>query len=189
MPLIVGLGNPGDKHILNRHNIGFMIVDRLAKALPAHMEQTPGDPFIIGTGRFKGIETTLIKPVNYMNNSGKAVLKACRMLNLLPGDILVCCDDIHLPVGQIRLRKEGGAGGHNGIQSIIDFLNTTHFPRLRFGIGDNFQQGKQSDYVLSPFDEEELPIINEGLQKAREAIFLFLRKGIYHAMNEYNKKT
>ncbi len=185
MPLIVGLGNIGDAYEGTRHNVGFTVVDRMAKTLSAGMEGTDG-PFILGVGRFKGIKTILIKPATYMNNSGQAVLKACRMFDFLPGDILVCYDDINLPTGKIRLRKEGSAGGHNGIQSIIDHLKTEHFPRLRFGIGNDFERGRQSDYVLSPFDTTQHEAVEEGLNKSHDAILCFLREGIVRAMNEFN---
>ena len=185
MPLIVGLGNIGVEYRDTRHNIGFTIVDRLAGHLSASMEQADV-PFVLGVGRFKGTKTILIQPTTYMNNSGKAVLRACRMFHFLPSDILVCYDDVNLSTGKIRLRKDGSAGGHNGIQSIIDHLGTDQFPRLRFGIDRNFPRGKQSDYVLSPFDAEELPTVEEGLKKAEEAVLCFIREGIVSAMNNHN---
>ena len=185
MPLIVGLGNIGEKYRDTRHNIGFTITDRLAGTLSASMEEAD-HPYILGVGRFKGTKTILIQPTTYMNNSGKAVLKACRFFHYLPSDILVCYDDVNLPAGKIRLRKEGSSGGHNGIQNIIDHLGTNRFPRLRFGIGNNYPRGGQSDYVLSPFDKEEMPLIDEGLKIAEEAILCFIREGIVSAMNNYN---
>ncbi len=185
MPLIVGLGNVGEKYQDTRHNIGFTIVDRLADTLSAGLEETD-HPFIMGVGRFKGIKTVLIKPTTFMNNSGKAVLKACQIFHYLPSDILVCYDDINLQAGNIRLRKEGSAGGHNGVQSIIDHLNTSNFPRLRFGIGNDFQRGQQSSYVLSPFDDDEVDVVDMGLNKAHDASLLFIREGIVQAMNVFN---
>ncbi len=185
MPLVVGLGNIGEEYQGTRHNIGFTIVERITGILSASMEKAD-DPFIIGVGRFKGTRTILIQPTTFMNNSGKAVLKACRMFHYLPSDILVCHDDVNLPVGKIRLRKEGRSGGHNGIQSIIDHLGTHRFPRLRFGIGNNYQRGGQSDYVLSPFDGEELPVVNDGLKTAEAAVFCYIREGIVIAMNQFN---
>lgn len=185
MPLIVGLGNIGEKYTGTRHNIGFSIVDRLAGTLSASMEKAD-DPYILGVGRFKGVKTILIQPTTLMNNSGKAVLRACRMFRYLPGDILVCYDDVNLPTGKIRLRPEGSAGGHNGIQSIIDHLGTRHFPRMRFGIGNNYSRGRQSEYVLSPFDDEEMPDVEEGLKKSEEAALCFIREGIVIAMNHFN---
>lgn len=186
MPLIVGLGNTGDAYMGTRHNIGFSVIDRIANTLSAGMEKAD-DPFILGVGRFKGVKTILIKPTTLMNNSGQAVLKACRIFHYLPGDILVCHDDIHLPTGRIRLRKKGSAGGHNGIQSIIDQMQTDIFPRLRFGIGSEFQRGRQSDYVLSPFEDQELAAVNEGLDKAHDAILTFIREGIVRTMNNFNR--
>ncbi len=185
MPLIVGLGNIGDVYERTRHNIGFTIVDRLAKTLSANMEKAD-DPFISGLGRFKGSRVMLLKPTTFMNNSGKAVLKACRFFRYLPSDILVCSDDVNLPVGKIRLRKEGGSGGHNGIQDIIDHLGTSFFPRLRFGIGDRYERGQQSDYVLSRFEAAESESVEQGLIKAEDAVLCFIREGIDSAMNNFN---
>lgn len=185
MPLVVGLGNIGDAYEDTRHNIGFSVVDRLAVTLSAGMERTDG-PFILGVGRFKGIKTILIKPTTYMNHSGKAVLKACRMFDFLPGDILVVHDDINLPPGKIRLKKEGSAGGHNGIQSIIDYLKTDNFPRMRFGVGNDFEKGRQSEYVLSSFDDEQKKAVEEGVEKAHDAALCYIREGIVRTMNEFN---
>lgn len=185
MPLIVGLGNIGEAYRNTRHNIGFTIVDRLSGHLSAVIEESE-EPYLLGVGRFKGSKTILIQPATYMNNSGKAVLRACRMFHCLPSDILVCYDDINLPTGKIRLRKEGSAGGHNGIQSIIDHLGTDQFPRLRFGIDKNYSRGKQSEYVLSPFDADEQDLVENGLKKAQEASLCFIREGIVSAMNNYN---
>lgn len=186
MPLIAGLGNIGDKYQGTRHNIGFTLVDRLAGTLSATMENDH-DVYVLGIGRFKGIKTLLIKPTTWMNNSGKAVLKACRKFHYLPNDILVCCDDIHLPVGKVRLRSQGGAGGHNGIQSVIDHLGTDQFPRLRFGIGSDFEPGQQSEYVLSVFNKDEKSMVDNGLSVAEEAVLCFLREGIASAMNNHNR--
>jgi peptidyl-tRNA hydrolase, PTH1 family len=185
MPLIVGLGNIGEDYRDTRHNIGFTIVDRLAGHLSASIEEA-GEPYLLGVGRFKGTKTILIQPTTYMNNSGKAVLRACRMFHYLPADILVCYDDVNLPTGKIRLRKDGSAGGHNGIQSIIEHLGTDQFPRLRFGIDRNYARGRQSDYVLSPFSPEEQDLVGEGLKKAEEAVLCYIREGIVSAMNNYN---
>lgn len=185
MPLIVGLGNIGEEYRDTRHNIGFAVTDRLAHTLSADMEETD-EPFLAGVGRFKGTRTMLIQPSTYMNKSGLAVLRACRVFRCLPGDILVCYDDVNLPTGKIRLRKDGSAGGHNGLQSVIDYLGTNRFPRMRFGIGNEYSRGRQSDYVLSPFGQEELPLVDEGLKKAEEAVLYFIREGIERAMNNYN---
>lgn len=186
MPLIVGLGNPGDEYAGTRHNIGFEVIDRLAQTLSASMEPEGGS-MIAGVGRFKGVKTILLKPVTFMNLSGKAVLKACQKFHYLPTDILVCHDDIHLPAGKIRLRVEGGAGGHNGVQSIIDHLKTERFPRIRFGVGNDFSTGQQSDYVLSAFDESQKEAVEEGLVKAHDAALCYIREGVVQAMNQFNR--
>lgn len=185
MALIVGLGNPGVEYKGTRHNIGFELIDKLSEKLTIALK--PGNGlFFLGEGRFKSQKVILMKPSTFMNRSGRAVSKALVVTGESISNCLVCYDDIHLETGQIRLRPGGSAGGHNGILDIIERLNTNKFPRLRIGIGNDFQRGKQSDYVLSPFTALEKERINEALDVASEAILTFLRGGIDQAMNQYN---
>ena len=185
MALIIGLGNIGSEYDGTRHNIGFEVVDRLADQLSIRFEDGRG-PFYWGEGSFKGQKITLIKPTTYMNRSGKAVTKALALTGSLPEECLVCYDDINLPPGKLRLRPSGSSAGHNGLQDIIDSLSTDQFPRLRIGIGNTFNRGRQSDYVLSPFTAEERIIMNDTIDLACDAILTFLRGGINLAMNKFN---
>ncbi|MEX0928706.1 MAG: aminoacyl-tRNA hydrolase [Balneolales bacterium] len=185
MPLIVGLGNIGDEYKGSRHNIGFDIIERLAATLK--VELVPGNgPFLSATGRHRGKKTILLEPATYMNNSGQAVLRACRLFDITPSDTFICYDDINLSAGRIRIRENGGAGGHNGLQDVIDKLKTRNIPRLRFGIGNDFTRGKQSEYVLSTFPAEEHDVIQQSIMKAHDAALCFAREGITNTMNKYN---
>ena len=185
MALIVGLGNPGVEYKGTRHNVGFDLIDKLSEKMAITLQRGNG-LFFIGEGSFKGTKVFLLKPINYMNRSGRAVSSALAITRQPIRDCLVCYDDIHLDTGKIRLKPKGSAGGHNGIASIIDQLQTREFPRLRFGIGNNFPRGRQSDYVLSPFTPEERAIVDDSLEVASDAILAFLRGGIDLAMNHYN---
>jgi len=185
MPIIVGLGNIGDEYDGTRHNVGFRIVYKLAETLNISFKKGKG-PFLAGTGQFKGNKTILILPTTYMNRSGSAVKAALNWYNEPLENCLICLDDINLPAGEVRLRPNGGDGGHNGLKDIIESVNSKQFPRLRFGIDKNFQRGRQVDYVLAPFSKNEIPIVEEALDTARDALLCFLREGIDRAMNEYN---
>lgn len=185
MPIIVGLGNIGDEYDGTRHNVGFRVVYKLAETLKIDFKKGKG-PFLVGTGQFKGNRTTLILPTTFMNKSGDAVKIALNIYKEPLENCLVCVDDINLPVGKIRLRPNGGDGGHNGLKNIIESVNSKQFPRLRLGIDKNFSRGRQVDYVLSPFHQEELPIVQEAIEKAHDASLCFIREGIDRAMNKYN---
>lgn len=185
MPLIIGLGNPGSKYAGTRHNIGFNLIDRLAEAMSVRMGTGKG-PFLVGKGNHAGHAIYLVKPTTYMNNSGDAVRQALQWYKEDVGNCLICYDDLALEVGTIRLRPSGSAGGHNGIKDIIKKLGTNAFPRLRIGIGDDFQRGQQVNHVLSPFSEEEQKVIDSTLDQAVDAAFCFVREGINQAMNKFN---
>lgn len=185
MALIAGLGNPGAEYRDTRHNIGFELLDLLSEKLSVTFESESG-LYDLGEARFKGQNVLLVKPKTYMNLSGKAIRKVLTKTNLSPRQCLVCYDDVNLDVGTIRLRPSGSAGGHNGIQNIIDELKTNQFPRLRIGIGNNYRRGQQAGYVLSPFSEEEKPVIENALKNASDAVLTFLRSDINTAMNQFN---
>lgn len=185
MSLLVGLGNPGSEYEGTRHNIGFDIIDAIAEKLSITFETGKG-PFLSAEGRFKGRNITLIKPITYMNLSGTAVKRALAKFNTDSNDCLIIYDDLNLPLGKNRLRANGSAGGHNGILDIIEKLGNNKFPRLRFGIGNNFRRGKQVDYVLSPFDSDELELLEQAKKHAQDAALSFVKDGIERAMNYYN---
>ena len=185
MSLIAGLGNIGTEYEGTRHNIGFDLVNKLARELSVTFETGSG-PFLIAEGSFKGKPVHIIKPITLMNLSGRAVSSALAATDTRPEDCLICYDDINLPSGRIRLRPSGSAGGHNGIRNIIKRLQTKDFPRLRIGIGSDFSRGRQSDYVLGHFSKDQKPLIEEALEGSVEAVFTFLRGGIELAMNHHN---
>lgn len=185
MALIAGLGNPGPEYDKTRHNIGFELVDHLAAALSITLEPESG-LYLSGEGRFKGQPVTLIKPLTFMNRSGRAITKALGGTGLTADDLLVCYDDIHLDVGAIRFRPGGSAGGHNGVNDIISQLGTKSFSRLRIGVGNNFGRGRQADYVLSPFTTDERIDMDLTLERAKDGVLTYLRAGIDIAMNEFN---
>lgn len=185
MPLLVGLGNIGKEYESSRHNIGFIIVDEIAEKLSVSFGPGNG-PFEIAEGRYKGRKITLIKPTTYMNLSGTAVKKALAGTKTEAQDCLIIYDDLNLPLGKIRMRESGSAGGHNGIKDIIEKLGTDQFPRLRFGIGHHFTKGKQVDFVLSAFSEEEQEELAQARKKAADAALSFVNDGIERAMNYHN---
>ena len=185
--LIVGLGNPGDKYDKTRHNIGFEIVDRLAENWQLDWGKN---------NRFKGYycegfaprigKTRLLKPTTYMNNSGQAIRAVCDWYKFSPESVLIIYDDLDLPVGRLRLRLSGSAGGHNGMKSIISHLGTQNFPRLRIGIQKTEGSKDTIGHVLGKFSPEEQPHINEVLKIAPEVIETALIDGIEKAMSLYN---
>jgi len=185
MTLIAGLGNPGEKYVHTRHNIGFMLIDSLAEALSVRVN-LKGSNYIYGTGSFKGQKVILVKPETFMNHSGLALRNAVNKFRVDPGRCLICYDDINLPLGTLRIRPGGSHGGHNGIGNIIDILGTRDIPRLRIGIGNDFPKGGQSGYVLSPFESDELPLVKEILENGSDAVLTFIREGADKAMNQFN---
>ena len=187
--LIVGLGNPGEEYDGSRHNVGFSLVDGLLRRLPKGFVQIHhGYRSIYWRGAYAGRALLLQKPQTYMNLSGDAVLSLVRGEHLSPEEVLVLYDDMDLPLGKIRLRKNGGNGGHNGIGSIIASLGTEKFPRLRFGIGKMANGHGSADYVLSRFREDEQDLFRKTCEGALDALILTLRRGIGTAMNVYNAK-
>lgn len=182
--LIVGLGNPGRKYRGNRHNVGFMAVDHLASAHGISSTQVQ-QKAIVGNGRIRDRAVILAKPQTYMNNSGDAVGPLANYYRIPPERVLVIYDEIDLPFGTIRLREKGGAGGHNGMKSIIKHLGE-EFPRLRLGIGRPPGQMPVHAYVLQDFKEPDLPILRDVLDEAVRAVETFLQDGIQLAMTRHN---
>lgn len=185
--LIVGLGNPGVEYEQTRHNVGFWVVDALSERARTELKPDRG-PAEAGCGRLRGRPVCFLKPLTYMNRSGSAVRHHMVRLGASVKDILVIVDDINLDPGVIRIRQKGSAGGHNGVQDIIDVLKSDDFPRLRIGIGRNFEKGRQADYVLSTFDQDELTLVDDAVTRARDAATTFVCEGIVTAMNRFNKK-
>ncbi len=188
MKLIVCLGNPGDAYRDTRHNIGFMLGDKLAETFNGSFRLMKGE-YEGAEVNIKGERVMIVKPLTYMNLSGHAAKKALSAYRSTPSECLVCYDDLHLPLGALRLRPAGSAGGHNGVQNIIDVFGTPEFPRLRMGIGNDFPPGMQKDYVLTRFDSTERPVVDEMIDRSIEGIILFLRQGLDRAMNVVNQVT
>jgi len=184
--LIVGLGNPGPQYAHTRHNAGFMVVDRLAERYGIAWRSERG-PSLLGWGQLEGCPAGLMKPLTFMNRSGLALGEVVRYYRIPLERLLVVYDDLHLPLGRIRLRPGGSAGGHNGVEDIIRTLGTTNFPRLRIGIGQAYAKGRQADYVLSPFAQEEGPLVEVALSRACQAAITFACEGLHTAMNRYNR--
>ncbi len=182
--LIVGLGNPGRKYRGNRHNIGFMAVDALAAAYNIESSKVQNKA-IVGNGRIQNQNVIIAKPQTYMNSSGDAVGPLARYYKVAPENVLIVYDELDLPFGTIRLREKGGAGGHNGMKSIINHLGQD-FPRVRLGIGRPPGQMPVPAYVLQDFGKDDLPLLDDVLNEAVRAIETYLRDGIQQAMSRHN---
>lgn len=182
--LIVGLGNPGRQYARNRHNVGFQCLDRLAQAYNLSFAQRRARASL-ASGKIADVRVVLAKPLTYMNLSGQAVGQLVSFYKLSLEDILVIYDDLDLPLGTIRLRPEGGSGGHKGMHSIIEALGSQAFPRLRVGIGRPPDNDAVS-YVLSDFTADEQITLESVYERVVAAVELFLREGIEAAMNVYN---
>ena len=180
--LIAGLGNPGSEYATTRHNIGFMIVDKLAAQFGSTWERsTKWDALSAKSG-----DALLVKPLSFMNRSGYPLFAIAQFYKIIPEEILVVLDDLALPLGRLRLRARGGPGGHNGLESIIMQFGTEEIPRLRIGIGAAPLEGS-TDYVLSRFFEEEKPIVRSTIDRAVEAVKCAIDNGLVSAMNTFNK--
>ncbi len=184
--LIVGLGNPGEKYKNTRHNIGYRVLDFLAES--AGFSFSDKRYGYVSEMKHKGKTLILVKPTTYMNLSGKAVNYYLQAEKIPIENLMVVVDDLSLELGKIRIKAKGSSGGHNGLQNIQDILGTVNYNRLRFGIGNNFHQGGQVDYVLGEWTDDELKILPERIELAAEAIKSFPIIGIDRTMNYYNNK-
>lgn len=184
MKLIVGLGNPGREYEGTRHNCGFMVIDKLAEKLNVSVDQNKFKGLYVKF-KYHGEDVILLKPQTYMNLSGESVSTLMQFFKIEIEDLLVIYDDLDMPVGKLRLRKTGSAGGHNGIKNIIAHLNSHDFKRIRVGI-DRHKYMKVVDYVLSRFTKEETDAINQGIENAVNAIIDYLDHGFDYIMNRYN---
>lgn len=183
--LIVGLGNPGREYMRNRHNVGFMAVDRLAKAHHTAFTRRQSKALITSI-RIGEAPVILAKPQTFMNLSGESVASLVKFYDAPLEQLLVCFDDLDLPVGAIRLRTEGGSAGQNGMKSIIQHLGTQNFPRLRLGIGRPPGRMDPAAYVLQDFKDFDAEVMDMTLDKAAQAIETFVKEGIVTAMNKFN---
>ena len=184
--LIVGLGNPGAEYVNTRHNIGFKIVDELAR--DGETDFTTAKLGNVAEYKIKGRTLILLKPNTFMNLSGKAIKYWLEKEKIPLENLLVITDDLNLPYGTIRIKAKGSDGGHNGLKNTQLLLNTTNYPRFRFGISDEFKKGKQVDYVLGEWDEEEKEKLPERLKTSAEAIKSFALSGLANTMSSFNGK-
>ena len=187
MKLIVGLGNPGREYRETRHNVGFMVVEEIARRYALGWSQAPSqvpDAFI--AKRYGTEPVLLAKPLTYMNLSGDAVAALTRYYDVPVDVLLIVIDEASLPFGKLRARARGSAGGHNGLKSIIERLGTTEFSRLRLGVGRGDDQRKLSDHVLSIFERSERAELEAFITRAADAVELFAAEGILAVMNTYN---
>jgi len=188
--MVVGLGNPGLQYEFSRHNIGFRIIDNLAREIETEFKKVKSYDSLISRGKINNHNLRLVKPQTYMNLSGKSVSKIVSYYRISFPDLLIVYDDLNLELGQIRIRKRGSAGGHKGVESIIQYLNSEDIPRLRIGIGkpsinSNFDY---ASYVLSNFNNNEKDKISEVIQLSTEAIKTVIEDGLEKAMRKYNRK-
>ncbi|MFA5863075.1 MAG: aminoacyl-tRNA hydrolase [Phycisphaerae bacterium] len=186
MYLIVGLGNPGAKYAETRHNVGFMVVDLLARIwdVPVDKKRFQGRA---GGGHINGHQVLMLKPETFMNLSGMSVRAAMDFYQIEPKDMVVIMDDLALPVGQIRVRSEGSAGGHKGLSDVINRVGTQRVGRVRIGIGSSPPMVDTADYVLSSFRSDEKPIIEQAIIQAADAVKTILTDGYPAAMDKFNR--
>ncbi len=183
--LIVGLGNPGPKYAANRHNVGFMCLERLAAAHSLTFDKRQKRAHV-ALGAIRGLRVVLAQPQTFMNDSGQAVVPLAQFYQVPPARLLVVYDDLDLPPGTLRVRPEGGSGGHKGMHSIIEQLGSSDFARLRIGIGRPPGQMDAAAYVLQDFSADEMPLIEKALERAVAAIEMWLVEGVVMAMSRHN---
>ena len=182
MKLIAGLGNPGPKYRGTRHNVGFEVLDLLAERASIPFESAPAEALM---ARWRANDALLVKPLTFMNHSGQAIGDLVRYLKVDVGDVLVIVDEVQLPLGKIRARARGSAGGHNGLKSVIAHLGD-EFARLRLGVGRGDQRRDLADHVLSRFDADEGAEVERMIARAADASEVFIASGIAAVMNQYN---
>ena len=185
--LIVGLGNPGPKHLWTRHNAGFIVLDRFVSL---HGMQTTRKSFsgLYGEGEFQGNRLVLLKPQTYMNLSGRSVAEALRFHKLTTADLIVIHDELDIPFGQIKLKADGGHGGHNGLRSLHQELGSGNYSRLRVGIGKPLH-GNMADYVLTTFGKDEMSELPKLVDAAVDALEMLIAEGLPKTMSLYNNKN
>ncbi len=186
--LIVGIGNPGTQYAWTRHNMGFLLLHALASQYEGRFRKAPGiEGHILGLNA-AGLNIYLLKPLTYVNHSGIAVKACLEKFDLDPSELLVVCDDLNLPFGQMRVRPNGSAGGHNGLKSIIEALDTQAFARLRLGINKVRQREAVVGHVLSEFTEAEKTKLSTILKRAVDCCQVWLNEGINKAMEQFNQR-
>lgn len=183
--LVVGLGNPGRKYVGTRHNVGFYVLAELARRYGTSRPKARFGGEVV-EAQLEEAAALLLCPHTYMNNSGKSVIEAQRFFKLENAEILVVCDDFHLPLAKLRIRAAGSAGGQNGLADIIRRLGTEEVPRLRVGVGTPPAGYDAADYVLGKFDKDERPVIDDAIVRAADAVVLWANGGVEVCMNQIN---
>jgi PTH1 family peptidyl-tRNA hydrolase len=188
MRLIVGLGNPGIEYAWTPHNLGFLVVDKLAEEAGIRVTR-PESKSLVGIGQIAGQDVVLAKPQTMMNLSGLAVGELVKRAGCEPSDVIVVCDDIALPWGMIRVRERGSAGGHNGLKSVIGALGSMEFPRVRLGVQPEGFRGDLKEYVLRQIRRDEEDMVAEEVEQGAEAVKVILGEGTQSAMNRLNHRV
>lgn len=191
MFIVVGLGNPGQQYEQTRHNIGFITINAVAENHGVKIDHEKWNA-LTAECRIGTEKVLLMKPLTFMNNSGEAVGEAARFYKVPPENVLIISDDISLKPGTVRIRRNGSAGGHNGLKSIISHLGSDNFPRIKLGVGERVHPDEDlADHVLGKFDKDDVPLMNEAIKKAAASVDLIVKGDIDGAMNLYNtrKKT
>ena len=186
--LIVGLGNPGKEYHETRHNLGFLVVEQLAKSFKVAFKKSSFTKSLVAETENQGIKIIFCLPLTYMNQSGLAIKDFVRDRHLSLDNILIVCDDMNLDFGQLRLRPQGSDGGHNGISSVIEQLGTNQFPRLRLGIGQPPRSQDSAAYVLEKFSSKEKKQLSRFILEAGECVNVWLNQGVHQAMDRYNQR-
>lgn len=186
--MVVGLGNPGERYADTRHNVGFDVLDSVAERLGVSFRKKLFRSYSIGKGSYQGRSLSLVKPLSFMNDSGRAVREALRETGGSPADLLVVCDNLDLSPGSCRLRLRGSSGGQKGLESVIAALGTEEFMRLTVGIGRPSHRGKVVGHVLSAPRREEAALIAEGVERAAQAVLTLIEQGPEKVMNTFNRK-
>lgn len=187
MKLICGLGNPGTKYDTTRHNVGFYALDELAELLDARI-YINRNRALTGQAYLGSEKLLLVKPLTYMNLSGEAIVSLASYYKIEAADILVLCDDVNLPLGQLRIRNGGSAGGHNGLKNIIQLLGSDQFPRIRIGVGPQPEGLDLIDFVLMSMTAEQLKEARQAAKKAAQAARMLIESGPQAAMNAFNQR-
>ncbi len=187
MYLIVGLGNPESDYAKTRHNMGFNVINKLSSKYNIEVNKSKFKG-LVGSGIIEGEKVILLKPQTFMNLSGESLIEALNFYKLTPEELIVIYDDIDIEPGNIRIRKNGSAGTHNGMKSILEHLKTEQFTRVRVGIGKPKEHIDMITHVIGHITEEELKMLDEGVEKAKEAVIEIVKNDVSSAMNKYNKK-
>lgn len=185
MYLIVGLGNPEKDYAKTRHNMGFDVVNKLANQYEIEINRTKFDG-LYGSGIIENEKVIILKPQTFMNNSGESIIQFKNFYKLEDSQILVILDDIELEPGKIRIKRKGSAGSHNGLKSVVYFLKSEDFPRVRVGIGQPKPDVELVEHVIGPIEDEEYVELEKGIESAKDAIITIIKDGIDVAMNKYN---